>query len=56
MLAAPDVVRSYVKDLKKLLKESELVAKKTFLKSFVERIEVGEPTAKVIYIVPDATK
>jgi len=39
-------------DLKQLLEESELMEKKAFLKSFVERIEVGESTAKVIYTIP----
>ena len=51
-LADPEIVRGYVKDLKQLLEESELVEKKAFLKSFVERIEVGESTAKVIYTIP----
>ena len=45
-------MRGYVKDLKQLLEESELVEKKAFLKSFVERIEVDESEAKVIYTIP----
>jgi site-specific DNA recombinase len=51
-LADPEIVRGYVKDLKQLLEESELVEKKAFLKSFVERIEVGESEAKVVYTIP----
>ena len=51
-LADPDVVRAYVTDLKQLLERSELVEQKAFLKSFVERIEVGECDAKVIYTIP----
>ena len=51
-LADPEIVRGFVTDLKKLLEESELVEKKAFLKSFVERIEVGESEAKVIYTIP----
>ncbi len=51
-LADPQIVQSYVKDLKQLLEESELVQKKAFLKTFVERIEVDESEAKVIYTIP----
>jgi hypothetical protein len=41
-----------LKDLKQLLKKSELVEQKAFLKSFMERIEVGESEVKVIYAFP----
>jgi len=41
-----------VTELKQLLERSELVEQKAFLKSFVERIEVGECDAKVIYTIP----
>ncbi|MCL0047861.1 recombinase family protein [Dehalococcoidia bacterium] len=51
-LADPDVVRAYVKDLKGLLEESEIVEQKAFLKSFVEKIEVGDSEVKVIYTIP----
>ena len=45
-------MRSYVKDLKQLLEKSQLVEEKAFLKSFVERIEVGDTDAKVTYAIP----
>ncbi len=51
-LADPGVVRAYVKDLKGLLEESEIVEQKAFLKSFVEKIEVGDSEVKVIYTIP----
>lgn len=51
-LANPEVVREYVQDLKKLLEESSIVEQKAFLKSFVERIEVGDSEAKVVYTIP----
>lgn len=51
-LADPAVVRECVQDLKALLEESSIVEQKTFLKSFVERIEVDNAEMKVIYTVP----
>jgi site-specific DNA recombinase len=51
-LANPEIVRGYVKDLKHLLEGSGLVEKKAFLRSFIERIEVGKFEAKVTYTIP----
>lgn len=51
-LSDPAVVRAYVEDLKQLLEKSGVVEQKAFLKFFVERIEVGESEAKVIYTIP----
>ncbi len=51
-LADPGVVREYVQDLKQLLRESSIVERKAFLKSFVERIEVDNSEMKVIYSIP----
>ena len=51
-VADPRVVRQHVQDLKALLEESSIVEQKAFLKSFVERIEVGDSEAKVIYTIP----
>jgi hypothetical protein len=51
-LADPQVVRAYVQDLRGLLEESGIVEKKAFLKSFVERIEVGASDVKVVYTMP----
>ncbi len=41
-----------MQDLKKLLEESSIVEQKAFLKSLVERIEVGDSEVKVIYTIP----
>ena len=51
-LANPEVVREYVQDLKALLEESTILEQKAFLKSFVERIEVDDSEAKVVYTIP----
>jgi hypothetical protein len=51
-LADPKVVREYVEDLKTLLEESSIIEQKAFLKSFVDRIEVGDSEAKVVYTIP----
>ena len=51
-LADPEVVRGYVQDLRQLLEESSIVERKTFLKSFVERIEVDNSDMKVVYTIP----
>ena len=51
-LADPEVVRECVQDLKALLEESSIVEQRTFLKSFVERIEVDNAEMKVIYNIP----
>jgi len=49
------VVRAYVEDLSTLLKESSIVEQKAFLKSFVQKIEVGDSRVKVIYTIPMLT-
>lgn len=51
-LASPAVVQEYVQNLKTLLEESSIVSQKAFLRSFVERIEVDDTNAKVIYTMP----
>ena len=51
-LADADVIRAYVKDLKGLLEESGIIEQKAFLKSFVDRIEVGASEVKVVYTIP----
>ncbi len=51
-LVNPGIVKGYVEDLKQLLDQSELVEKRSFLKSFIESIEVEESTVKVIYTIP----
>lgn len=51
-LASRAVVQDYVKDLRKLLEESSIIPQKAFLRSFVDRIEVDDANAKVIYTMP----
>jgi len=51
-LANRAVVGEYVRDLRMLLEESSIVSQKVFLRSFVERIEVDDANAKVIYTMP----
>ena len=41
-----------MQDLRVLLGESSLVGQKAFLKSFVERIEVGDSDVRVVYTIP----
>jgi len=48
-LADEGVVKAYVEDLRALLEESSIMEQKAFLKSFVQRIEVGDSDVKVIY-------
>ncbi len=48
-LASRAVVSEYVQDLRALLEESSIVSQKVFLRSFVERIEVDDTNAKIIY-------
>lgn len=51
-LADHGVIKEYVQDLKALLEQSSIVERKAFLKSFVERIEVGDSDVKLIYSIP----
>lgn len=51
-LANPGLVKEYVQSLRALLEESSIISKKIFLRSFVERIEVDNVNAKVIYTLP----
>jgi len=36
-----DIVKSYTKDLKSLLEESDITERKAFLRSFIKRIEIN---------------
>ena len=51
-IASPPVVREYVQSMRTLLEESSIMSRKAFLRSFVERIEVDDSYAKVIYTWP----
>ena len=45
-------VRSYVQDLKSLLEEADLIQSKTFLRTFIRRIEINKKQAVVHYTLP----
>lgn len=51
-MADPQVVQEYADDLRGLLAKSSITEQRSFLKSFVERIEVDESEAKVYYTIP----
>jgi len=51
-LASRAVVQEYAQDLRELLEESSIISQKAFLRSFVERIDVDDTNAKVIYTMP----
>ena len=51
-LADPEVVRAYVEDLRGLLEASEIVEQKTFLRSFVEGVDVGSSEVTIKYTIP----
>ncbi len=48
----PQVMRHYVDDLRDLLARSSTTEQKSFLKSFLERSEVGDLEVKMYYTVP----
>ncbi len=51
-MADPQVVKEYTDDLRNLLAKSSITEQRSFLKSFVERIEADESEAKVYYTIP----
>jgi DNA invertase Pin-like site-specific DNA recombinase len=51
-MADPQVVQEYADDLRGLLAKSSITEQRSFLKSFIERIEVDESEAKVYYTIP----
>ena len=51
-MADRQVVKDYADDLRSLLAKSSIPEQRSFLKSFVERIEVDESEAKVYYTIP----
>jgi chromosome segregation ATPase len=51
-MADPQVVKDYADDLRNLLAKSSITEQRSFLKSFVERIEVDESEARVYYTIP----
>jgi hypothetical protein len=55
-LLETSVVRAYVDDLKALLSKGSIVEQKSFLRSFVKRIEVNLPQVVVNYTPPLKTQ
>ena len=51
-LASPEVVRGYVKDLRRVLEESELTEKRAFIRSFIKRIRIIGQEAFLTYTMP----
>ena len=51
-MADPLVVRDYVDDLRGLLERSSIIEQRSFLKSFVDRIEVGDSEVNIYYTIP----
>ena len=51
-LSSPAVVGEYVQSMRTLLEESSIMRRKSFLRSFLDRIEVDESWAKFIYTWP----
>ncbi len=47
-----DMVKSYTRDLKSLLEESDITERKAFLRSFIKRIEINKNEARVYYHLP----
>jgi len=45
-------VNSYAQDLRQLLKEADLIERKSFLRSFVRRIEVNNGQVSIYYTLP----
>ncbi len=51
-----EIVRAYVSDLKELLSKGTIIEQKSFLKTFVKRIEVDYPHVTIEYTIPLETK
>jgi len=51
-MADPQVVQEYADDLRSLLTKSSITEQRSFLKSFVERIDVDNMELKVYYTIP----
>ena len=47
-----DTVKSYTRDLKSLLEESDITERKAFLRSFIKRIEINRDRVIVYYHLP----
>ena len=50
------IVKAYVDDLKALLSKGSIVEQKSFLRSFIKRVEVNPPQVVIDYTIPLSTK
>jgi hypothetical protein len=46
------LVKAYAQDLRSLLEEADLTERKTFLRSFIKRLEVNKKQVRVYYNLP----
>ena len=46
------IVKSYTRDLKSLLEESDIIERKAFLRSLIKRIEINKDEVRVYYHLP----
>jgi site-specific DNA recombinase len=51
-LASPEIVNSYVRDMRRVLEESELTGKRAFLRGFIKRIDVIGRQGMIHYLLP----
>lgn len=51
-LASPEIVKSYVKDMRQMLEESELTGKRAFLRGFIKKIDVMDRQGVIHYLLP----
>ncbi len=51
-LASPEMVNSYVRDMRRVLEESELTGERAFLRGFIKRIDVIGRQGMIHYLLP----
>ena len=51
-----DMIKHYVSDLKDLLGKGSIMEQRSFLKTFIKKIEVDRPEVKITYTIPMQTK
>ena len=55
-LASPEIVKSYVDDLRNLLNNSSLAERRAFIRSFVEEVKVTGDEVLLTYTMPLSPK
>jgi site-specific DNA recombinase len=51
-MASPEMVKTYAQSLRELIGSTSVMQKKAFLRSFVQRIDVGDNDVKITYTMP----